>query len=231
MATIKNVQNCTECACKHHAFGVLSKEELHKINENRLEVIYNEGETIFKQGTSITHVMSITKGLVKVYIEGIAKKNLILQYVRAGEFLGGPGAFVDRIHHYSVIAVEETHACLIPIDIFKKMLEENRRFSMAYIEDVSRKAIYNFDRFISLTQKQMHGRVADAILYLDNKVYPNSKNGFLLNRKDLAELTALSKDSAGRILNSFEESEIIKIEENKIIILKKDQLEQISEKG
>jgi len=68
-------------------------------------------------------------------------------------------------------------------------------------------------------------------LYLHNDVYTNVEEGFPLNRKDLADLTALSKDSAGRILNSFEESGFIKLGENKIIILKKDQLEDISSKG
>lgn len=231
MAIIKNLQKCGDCTCRHFSFSTLSKEELNTLNESRLEVVYNEGETIFKQGTSLTHIMSITRGLVKVYIEGVAKKNLILQYVGEGEFLGGPGAFVDRIHHFSVVAVEETHACLIAVDVFKKLIEQNSKFAMKYLEDVSRKGIYNFDRFISLTQKQMHGRVADALLYFENIVYPNNKEGFLLNRKDLAELTALSKDSAGRILNSFEESEIIKVVENKIVILNKAQLEQISIKG
>ena len=231
MALLKSSHNCINCVFKHQLFTYLSPEELNTINNAKLEVTFNEGEIMFKQSSFVTHIISLTSGLAKVYIEGISKKNLILQYIRPGDFIGGPGAFVDKIHHYSVVAVEDTNACLIPIEVFKKIIETNHTFALGYIEDISRKGIYNFDRFISLTQKQMYGRVADALLYLQKNVYPENRNGFPANRKDLADFTALSKDSAGRILNSFEESGFIELIDNKIIILNIEQLEDISSKG
>ncbi|MFA6923270.1 MAG: Crp/Fnr family transcriptional regulator [Bacteroidales bacterium] len=231
MALINKSPTCVECKFKHEIFYNLTEDELLIINENKLEVVYNEGEVIFKQGTPITHIVSVTKGLAKIYIEGVSKKNLILQYVRPTEFLGGPGAFTDKIHHYSVIAMEETTACLISVEIFKDLMHKNIEFAFGYIEDVSKKGIYNFNKFISLTQKQMHGRIAEALLYYKDTVYPDHSNGFPLYRKDIAELTALSKDSASRILNSLHESKIIEISESTIKILNRKQLEKISIKG
>jgi CRP/FNR family transcriptional regulator len=231
MAVLKTIHHCLACPFKQNLFTNLTNEELKQVNDAKLEITYNEGEIIFKQGSFITHIVAVTSGLAKVYLEGISKRNLILQYIKPAEFIGGPGTFVDKIHHFSVIASEETTACLIPVELFKRLIETNQQFALGYIELISRKRISSFERFISLTQKQMYGRVADALLYLYNDVYTNAEEGFPLNRKDLADLTALSKDSAGRILNSFEESGFIKLGENKIIILKKDQLEDISSKG
>ena len=110
-------------------------------------------------------------------------------------------------------------------------MHKNIDFAFGYIEDISDKGIKNFERFISLTQKQMHGRVAEALLYYDDIVYKGHPNGFPLNRKDLAEITALSKDSAGRILNSLHDSKVIKISENTVSILNRKDLEKISQKG
>jgi CRP/FNR family transcriptional regulator, polysaccharide utilization system transcription regulator len=231
MAILKSTHNCLNCIYKHPLFTRLSNEELQMINDAKLEVTFNEGENMLKQGSFVTHIISVTSGLAKVYIEGISKRNLILQYVKPGDFIGGPGAFVDKINHFSVVAVEDTNACLIPIDVFKQIIQTNHTFALGYIEDISLKGIFNFDRFISLTQKQMYGRVADALLYQYKNIYSSRTNGFPLNRKDLADFTALSKDSAGRILNSFEESGFIKISDNKIIILNLEQLEDISSKG
>jgi len=231
MAVLKSSHTCLDCSLKHNLFCRLEKDELQLINDSKIEITFNEGEIMFKQGSFVTHILSVTSGLAKVYIEGISKRNLILQYIKPGDFIGGPGAFVDKINHFSVVAVEDTTACLIPIEIFKKVLESNQKFALGYIEDISLKGIYNFDRFISLTQKQMYGRVADALLYLYKTIYLSSKTGFPLNRKDLADYTALSKDSAGRILNSFEESGFIKITDNRITILNLEQLEDISSKG
>ncbi len=228
---MKHHNLCQNCTCKHPIFNCLTEAELDKISANHLEVVYNAGETIFKQGTPITHIVSITKGLAKVYLEGFEKKNLLLQYVTPGEFLGGPGAFVDKIHHYSLAAINEVRACLIDVDLFKNMMMHNNKFAFGYIEDISKKAIFNFDRFISLTQKQMHGRVADALLYFEDIINQSKHHSFVLNKKDLADLTALSKDSTGRILNSFCESHIIQIVDNTIKILNRERLEQISKMG
>ncbi len=226
-----NKSNCVDCKLKHKIFNYLTDEELQLINKNRIEVVYNEGEMIFKQGTAITHIASITKGLAKVYVEGYSKKNLIIQYSGPGDFFGGPGAFIDNKHHFSAIAVEETTACLIGVDLFKSLMHKNIDFAFGYIEDISLKGILNFKRFISLTQKQMHGRVAEALLHYMDIVYSEKLKGFPLNRKDLAEMTALSKDSAGRILNSLAEAKIIEIADNNIKILNRKQLEKISQNG
>jgi CRP/FNR family transcriptional regulator, polysaccharide utilization system transcription regulator len=227
--TTKN-KSCIECGIKNSLFKHLTADELLLVDKSKASVTYNKGEIIFKQGTPMSHIVSITKGLVKVYIEGIGKKNLILQYVRSDEFIGGPGAFVDNIHHYSVTAIEDTCCCLIDINVFRNLMLKNKYFAYAYIEDISKKGIYNFDRFISLTQKQMHGRIAEAILYFADFVYPNNHESFPFNRKDIAEITALSKDSAGRILNSLHESKTILVNENTIKILNRKHLEQICEK-
>ena len=231
MNRISNNENCVDCIKKHRIFKYLSEEDLLLVNKSRVEIKYHEGEIIFKQGTPLTHIISITKGLAKVYIEGIDKKNLILQYIRPTDFLGGPGAFVDKIHHYSVSAVEETTACLIELETFKKLIHSNVDFAFGYVEDVSRKSIYNFDKFICLTQKQMHGRVAQTLLYFQDYIYKNNLEGFPFERKDIAEFTALSKDSVSRILSSLSDSGIIKISENKIKIIDRLQVEKISNKG
>ena len=215
----------------HKIFKCLTDDELTLLNKNNSIVVYNAGEIIFKQSSPITHIAIVTRGLVKTYLEGVSKKNLIIQYSGKGNFFGEPGAFTDNIHHFTAIAVEETSACLIGVEVFKKLMRMNNEFAMEYIEDMSDKSIKNFERFISLTQKQMYGRVAEALIYYSEKVYYSRKDAFPLNRQDLAEITALSKDSAGRILNAFQKSKVIKILNNSIKILDKDSLEEISNKG
>jgi len=231
MASPINKITCIDCGKKNILFKHLTEDELLLIDRNRTEVAYNKGEIIFKQGAPITHIISITRGLVKVYLEGLSKKNLILQYIPTSEFIGGPGAFVDNMHHFSVSAAEETCACLIDVNVFKSLMLKNVHFAYAYIEDISQKGLFNFERFISLTQKQMHGRIAEALLYFADVVFPDQPYGFPLYRKDIAELTALSKDSAGRIISSLQDSNIISISENTIKILDRKQLENISHKG
>jgi CRP/FNR family transcriptional regulator len=84
---------------------------------------------------------------------------------------------------------------------------------------------------VSLTQKQMHGRMADGLLYLSKDFYDSESFDMHLSRQEIADITAMSKDSAIRILKDFERDGIIRLQGSKISILDADQLNDISLKG
>jgi CRP/FNR family transcriptional regulator, polysaccharide utilization system transcription regulator len=226
---IKNF-NCADCNCRSSVFRKLSTSELELINQNRFEVTYRAGEIIFKQGTPSPHYVCITKGLVKIYIEGFGK-NLILGLIKPVEYIFGPGIYVDNRHHYSAAAVEESAACLVDVNTYKKLVRENPDFAEEFIQRFSQQAIVNFDQFITLTQKQMHGRIAESLLYLSEKVYCKNPFDLTISRQDLADLSGMSKESSIRILKEFKEEGILSTEGNSITILNLALLKHISQTG
>ena len=84
---------------------------------------------------------------------------------------------------------------------------------------------------MNLTHKQMHGRIADALLYLSNEIYANSIFEVHLSRQDLAEMTAMTKESAIRILKELKDDNIIDYDNNRFTILNENALNQISLRG
>ncbi|MBA7546085.1 hypothetical protein ES705_38468 [subsurface metagenome] len=84
---------------------------------------------------------------------------------------------------------------------------------------------------VGLSQKQMHGRIADALIYLSEKIYPGSIIGEEISRQDMADYTSMSKDSAIRILKEFERDHIINLVGRNIEILSKERLHDISQRG
>jgi len=200
------------------------------MNSNRYEVSFKAGEIIFKQGTPSPHFVCITTGLAKIYIEGYGK-NLILGLVKPVEYIFGPGIYVDNRHHYSAAAVEDSTACLVDVNTYKQIIRENPDFAEEFIRRVSLQAIFNFDQFLSLTQKQMNGRIADALLYLSETIYCSNPFKMTISRQDLADLSGMSKESAIRILKEFKEDGILSVEGNNFHILQLQQLRKISETG
>ena len=231
MFDFNNKCNCLECFKKTPLFYQLSEEELHIINRNRYEARYKAGETIFKQGTAMTHLMSFRKGLAKVYIEGINNRNLIMQFIQPTELLGGPGLKTDNRYHYSVVAIEDSEACFVEIKDFEEVLLRNNEFALQLVAKNNRQSIYNFGRFISLTQKQMPGRIADALLYISQEIYKSTDFESKISRQDIAELTALTKESAIRILKQFKNDKIIEVEGNHFKIIDLEELKRISKTG
>jgi len=224
-------KGCTSCKDRADIFSCLCQSELDQIDDKRIEVHFKAGELIFKQGTPNMHFLCLTQGKVKTYIEGYNDKNLILSIVKPVEYILGPGIYADQMHHFSAMAIEDSVACLVDLVTFKSLIRNNADFAEDFLRKVSLQSIYNYELFISLTQKQMHGKIADALIYLSEKIYKSLEFELTISRQDLADMTAMSKDSAIRILKEFEKDGIILINGRSISIPKMEVLKEISAKG
>lgn len=221
--------NCCNCSMKSSLFCLLNDDELEMINRTKKRVKFRAGEIIVKQGVPMSHVISFNEGLAKVYIEASNNRDFILQFIKPTQFLGGPGIFVDNIHYFSVSAVKDSAVCFIDIGVFKKVLRENIRFAEAFMENQSKATIYNYDRFVSLTHKNMPGRIADALLYLHDHIFDTNGHVIEISRQDLADLTGMSKDSVIRTLKDLCDEKLIETTQQKIRIISMDMLTRISE--
>jgi len=226
-----NCKNCVDCNMRIPQLSLLSHDELAELNKSRFEVKFKAGETIFKQGTSATHLLILTTGLAKLYVEGVQDKQLIIRIVKPWEIVGQASLYFDNRHHYSIAALDDCTACFIDIVSFKSMIKSNSLFAEEFIKNCTQKGIYSFEKMVSLSQKQMHGRIADGLIYLTSKVYESAEFNLHLSRQDVADLTGMSKDSAIRILKEFHNEGIIKLDGRKLSVLDFDQLERISETG
>jgi CRP-like cAMP-binding protein len=223
--------DCEDCNKKSPLFSLLTTEETHILNEDRFEVQFKAGENITKQGTNLTHIINLTSGYAKVYIEGINDRNLLLKLAGPYSILEGPGIFTDQRFHFSVMALEHCSVCFINVENFKKLLNMNAAFNEKFLEHLSLKRAMMYEKIISLTQKQMHGKIADALIYLSEKIYLSREFDLTISRQDLADMTAMSKDSAIRILKELEKDGIIAIDGRKISIPGMEHLKEISAKG
>ena len=153
--------------------------------------------------------------------------NLVTPFV----ILGGPGLFTDNRNHYTVTALEDSVVCFINADNFKKVLRSNPEFAEHFISQLNHKTIQTYEKILSLAQKQMHGKMADALIYLSQTVYGSLTFEIPLSRQDLADMTAMSKDSAIRILKEFERDEIALVNGKKVSITNIEALRELSERG
>jgi len=229
MAEFINHYNCLDCehCLKVDPFSLLNENELESLNNSRLEVPFKKGEIIYKQGTPLTHIVIIHSGFGKIYIEGEKGKNLILNYTNKYDLNGGIGVFLDLRHHSSLMAVTDCEACFIEINAFKAALRTNSDFMEAYLKKHSQRILHIYHQFSILTQKNMEGRMAESIINLNDTV---SENGSIKNisKQDLAELTAMTKESAIRVLKEFKDDGFIEIVDHTITILDKKALQKIA---
>lgn len=222
--------DCDHCYKMNPSYNLLNESEILILNNARMEVSFKKGEIIYKQGTPLTHIVILHKGFGKIYFEGPTGMNLTAAYTKKYDINGGLGVFSDQRHHSSLVTITECEACFIEIGAFYKVLRSNVDFMEAYLKLRSERVLHIYDQFVLLTQKNMEGRLAQSMVYLLDQVF---ENGTLRNisNQDLAELTAMTKESAIRVLKGFRDEKIIEMKNHNIIILNKEALIQIALHG
>ena len=231
MSVVNLISSCETCTRRWKNFQHLTKEELNLVNDNRYEATFKPGEILMKQGSPTSNALFMASGLAKTYIEGQNGKNFILSIALPGRLILGPGAYVDSRHTYTVAAITSVQACFINFEIFRHLVRVNGAFAECLLEDISTKSLGSLTRMVNLSQKKMHGRLADAILYFSDVVFKNDEYEMILSRQELGEMTNMAKECVVRILKELEDSGVIYSDSSKIKILDRDRLVQISVKG
>jgi len=227
----KLCEGCEKCNQKAPLFKHLSEEELNIINRDRYSVKFHEGEVILKQGTAAKTIISVIDGFARKYMEGFNGRKLILDFVKPWQLVGAPGVHNKGKYNFSVVAIQETLVCFLDAGNFTEIIGMNGEFAKAYLSLCSANYGRSLERMVSLSQKQMHGRIADALIYLSEEIYESNKVGADISRQDIADYTSMSKDSAIRILKEFERDKVIRLEGKTIEVIDNDRLQSVSVNG
>ncbi|MGC1391192.1 MAG: Crp/Fnr family transcriptional regulator [Bacteroidales bacterium] len=225
------ISSCETCTRRWKNFQHLTKEELNLVNDNRYEATFKPGEIMIKQGSPTSNALFIASGMAKTYIEGQNGKNFILSIALPGRLILGPGAYVDSRHTYTVAAITTVQACFINFEIFKQIVRVNGAFAESLLEDISAKSLGSLNRMVNLSQKKMHARLAETLLYFSDVVFKSDEYEMILSRQELGEMTNMAKECVVRILKELEDLGVIYSDSSKIKILDRGKLIQISAKG
>jgi len=221
------VINVDESIC----FDLLTDEEKILVEKNQLEVMYKKGEAICKQGAFASHIIYLEEGLVKVYLEG-NPKNLILTITPSKHLIGLPSIYEgNNTFLYSVSTYVDSKVKLIEIHTFKQLLRQNASFASRIINILNESTAQTYGRFFCLTRKQLHGRMADILLCISQRIFKSTVFDLPLSRSDLGELTGMSTESVIRIIKDFKDENLIEVSGKIINIVDPDKLHKITEVG
>jgi len=223
--------NCVDCKNSSKCFKKLIPSELEFINQNKTQILYRKGENICKQGAFASYVLYISDGLVKLYMESPNNKNINLKILKTSEFIGLSSIYGDNIYNYSTVALKDSTICLIEKKSFRKLLINNGHFASEIIKWYCENEKQLFTKIQSLGNKQMHGRLADTLIYLCDQNLQEEEIFSYLSRKDIAEFAGLSTESTVRLLTELKNNNIIDINGKEIKTLNPEGLKEISKRG
>ncbi|MBN2766630.1 MAG: Crp/Fnr family transcriptional regulator [Paludibacteraceae bacterium] len=222
--------DCKHCPFNTRATTMLSEESFGQLSDNHLELKFKKGDTIIKQGMFSTNVVFLRRGLAKIHLNGPYHEQIV-RLVKAPTYLGLPTTFGDKVNQYSVTAVTDTDVCYIDVNIFQKILNENRDFSNEIIVELCQNELESFKRCANRTQKQIRGNMADALLEFAENIFYSDIFTLPISQSELANLVDTSRESVSRVLSEFDKDGLIAISGKNIELLNKKSLRLISQNG
>jgi len=120
---------------------------------------------------------------------------------------------------------------LVEKEAIAQIIKHNGTFGFSIIKRYCEQNTDLFSTLQKVMYKQMNGRLAETILYLDGIKTEYSEIYQLLSRKDLADFAGISTESAVKLLKSFEKDELIKLNEKDVVVVNRNGLAEVSKKG
>jgi len=231
MKTIVETDSDFICNIQAPCFQMLSQDEIELVRASKTQVLFRKGDNLTKQGAFASYVLFVINGLAKQYLEGDSTKYFNLRIIKPGEFVGLSVVFTKNTFNYSSIALTDCQVFLVEKDAIEKVIKQNGMFGFNIIKRYCEQNANLFDTVRNIIYKQMNGRMADTLLYIDGLKAENAEIFQLLSRKDIADFAGISTESAVKLLKSFEKDKLIKLNEKDIQILNNEALIQIGKRG
>lgn len=231
MKTIQEYDKEYICDISAPCFASLTPDQLAIVKTSRTQVKFRKGENLTKQGMYASYILFIVNGLAIKFIEGNGNKNLNLEIVGAGDFIGLSSIFTEGLFEYSATTLTDCHALLVEKIAISNVLESNAKFASELIKRYIRSNSVLYSSIQTLLFNQMNGKIAKALLYLGEVKKKEPDIFILLGRKEIAGFAGISVENAIKILRHFEKDQIIVLKEKDIEILNPVLLKDISIHG
>lgn len=215
-------KNKTDCDLKScFLCRQCSKEWLPALDAHRKTFHVSKGETIFKEGDTMTGIWFIYKGKFKVHKQWGSDKELIVRLARDGDIVGHRGMGGDNIYPISATALEPSDVCFVDLEFFHATLKVNPSFLYELTMFLASELKESEKRMRNLAHMPVIGRIATSLFSLQQKfgVDADGNINMELSRQDFASYTGTTYETVFRLLNELSAANTIKVSGKQIQII------------
>ncbi len=215
-------------------WSILTPEEKRIVADNFVVHTFRKNQIVYAEHDSPQYLWCLIKGKVKLFKDGIGGRQQILRLYRPIQYFGYRAFFANEQYVSSAAAFEPSTLGAIPLEVVKSLINNNIKLAWFFIRELSHNLGGSDSRIVSLTQKHIRGRLAEALTVLiDN--YGFEEDGETLKiymaREDIANLSNMTTSNAIRTLSSFVQERIITVDGRRIKIIDEKALRNISKFG
>lgn len=193
---------------------------LQDLTDNSNINVYENKQVIYREGNYPNKLFFIKKGKVKTFKSNDLGKELTIDLLNEGDFLGYTALIENSAYKETAEAIEECELSIIPKEDFELLINNNMDVAKNFIKLLAKNVAEKEHQLLRMAYNSLRKRVADALLTLQQK-YKNGKDekfSMHISREDLANIAGTATESLIRALSDFKNEKLIDIKNGNIII-------------
>lgn len=219
------------CEKLGECFDKLSVDEKNFLASQKKQLVYARGENICKQGAFAPFVLYVLEGMVRVFVESGHDKHLNIAIENKGSYIGFNTVFGESVYQYSAVALTDCTICMIDKQALNKLFHKNKEFALSIISRNCRTEKLLLSHLKTQTHKQMPGKLAVALLYLNRHDFQSKNIYNYLTRRDIAEFAGITVESTIKLLKEFEKDKLISLNGKKVEVVDENKLKEVASRG
>lgn len=215
-------------------WSVLDASEKRQVSDNFIIRTYKKGQVIYAEREQPEFLWCLLEGKAKLYRDGRGGRQQITRLIRPVQYFGYRAYFANENYVHTAAALETSVIGRLPMKLVEQMINENTRIAWFFLHELSRNLGSSDKRIVSLTQKHIRGRLAEALIVLrDHYGYEDDGRTLrvYLSRDDLANLSNMTTSNAIRTLTQFVSEHLLVVDGREVKILDEATLRDISKHG
>ncbi|UMQ42371.1 Crp/Fnr family transcriptional regulator [Chryseobacterium sp. Y16C] len=180
---------------------------------------YAAGETIFLEGDWPAFYYQIIKGEVKLNNYNEEGKETIQIMIEDGQSIGESLLFMEKFYPMNAVAITECEVIRLPRKAFISLLKEDAEISYEMNKCLSQRLYFKLIMTQNLSSQNPILKLIALMDYLKSFAKDQKQYSFKvpLTRQQMAGLTGLCVETTIRTIKGMERSQILKIEDRKIM--------------
>lgn len=179
-----------------------------RLLEQCTPMLYPKHRVILRQGDEGTHLLLLTRGVVKVVASSESGTDMLLGIRVAGDLVGEMAAFEERPRSGSVIACGEVAASIIALADLERFLARHPEVTKALMATLSARLRWANQRRLDSRAYDAPVRLARVLVELGRAYAQPARDGdgrcqvlgVMINQSELASLSGLALPTAEKAL-------------------------------
>ena len=206
-------------------FSGLTQAQISELSSTVVKQRFKRGQLIIEQGKKGESLFIILAGRARVVMTDRRAKEVILNILGPGDYMGEMSLIDGKSHSASVKTEIQTDVLVLSHAEFMRCLADNQSIAIWMIKGLVQRLRKSSEKVSSLALMDVYGRVAKVLV---DAAEPTGDHDLLIRekmtRQDIAKMVGASREMVSRVMRDFEEQGFIKTRDDGCLLLKERRL-------